>query len=193
MKKVILPLLLTFILLGLLGCKSTRVALKTDTKQDVTQTQVTDTSRTEQKTTTDKISAVLASSERQNVVIEFEEWEYYPFVNDTTTGENYAQNSAFFIRANEESADKPPNAGSVKKLSKGTITINADKQTESTSDQHTTSTANVQTAGQTKTDTKAKTTEKAQIAQETSKGKWYVWLIGGLLLCGIGIGIARHA
>ncbi len=192
MKKVILPLLLTSILLGLLGCKSTRVAINTDTKQDVTQTQVTDTSRTEQKTTIDKISAALASSERQNVVIEFEEWEYYPFGNDTTTGENYAQNSAFFIRANEESADKPPNAGSVKKWSKGTITINADKQTESTSDQQSTTIANVQATGQTKTNTKAKTTEKAQSTQETSKGKWYVWLIGGLFLCCIGIGIARH-
>lgn len=130
------------------------------------------------------------------MVIEFEEWEFYPAANYTTTGGNYAQNSANSIRTSEN-ADKPPNAGSVKKRRKGTITINADRQTESTSDQQTTITSDVQAAGKTKTDTKAKTNEKTKSTEDTSKGRWYVWLIGGLLLAAVfvwvGIDIARRA
>ncbi len=195
MKKVLFALLLTVLLTGLLGCRTTRATLKTDTKQDVTQTRVTDTSRNEQTATSDQITAALSSRERQNVVIEFEEWEFYPAQADTAS-ESHAQGCALFTRTGEAS-DKPPNAGSIKKRRKGTITINADRQTESTSDQQTTTTTEVQAAGKTKTDTKAKTNEKTKSTEDTSKGKWYVWLIGGLLLAAVfvwvGIDIVRRA
>ncbi len=195
MKKVLFALLLTVLLTGLLGCKTTRATLKTDTKQDVTTTQVMDTSRTEQTATSDQITAALSSNERRNVAIEFEEWEFYPVANDTTTGGIYAQISASSMRTSED-ADKPPNAGSLKKRRKGTIAINADRQTESTSQQQTTTNTDVQAAGKTKTDTKAKTNE-TKSTEDTSKGKWYVWLVGGLLLAAVfvwvGIDIARRA
>ena len=135
MKKVTITLLLLVALTGLLGCRTTRATLKTDTKQEVRQEQVTDSSRAQQTTTSDRINAALSSNEQQNVVIEFDEWEYYPAANDTTTGGNYAQNLADFIRDANGEADKPPNTGSVKKHRKGTITINSDRQTKETKEQ----------------------------------------------------------
>ena len=190
MKKVLFALLLTVLLTGLSGCRTTRATMKTGTKQEVMQTQVTDTSRTEQAATTEQTTAALSGSERQNVAIEFEEWEYYPIAaSDTTTGGNS-------IRASEN-AGKPPNTGSVKKRRKGTITINADRQTEISSNRQTTTTAEIQAAGKTKTDTKAKVNEKAESTEDTSGGKWYVLLIVGILLAAVyvwaGIGITRCA
>jgi len=196
MKKVLFALLLMVILTGLLGCKTTRATQETATKQDVMTTQVTDTSRTEQTETTDQLTAALSSNERQNMVIEFEEWEYYPTQADTT-GESHAQDSGLFTRTGEASDHKPPNAGSVKKRRKGTITINADKRTESISRQQTTASIDVQATGRTKTDTKARISENTKSTKDTIRGKWFVWLIAGLLLAAvfvwIGTDIARRA
>lgn len=189
MKKVLLALLLTFILTGLLGCKTSRATLKTDMKQELRQTSVTDSSRSEQKATADKISEALATSEQKNVVIEFEEWEYYPAANDTTTGGNYAQKDGNFMRTSED-ADKQPNAGSVKKRRKGTITINADKQTQ-TKEQETTASEETKVAASTKTNTNIKTKEKTKSTETTGKSKWYVWLILGLVFAAVLIWVGR--
>lgn len=196
MKKVLLALLLTFILTGLLGCKTSRATLKTDMKQELRQTAVTDSSRSEQKATADKISEALATSEQKNVVIEFEEWEYYPAANDTTKGGNYAQKYGNFMRTSED-ADKPPNAGSVKKRRKGTITINADRQTQQTKEHETTSSADTKVTATKKTNTNIKTKEKTKSTETTGKSKWYVWLILGLVFAAVlilvGRDIARRA
>ena len=180
MKKVLFAVLLMGILTGLLGCKTTRTTQKTDTKQDVTTTLTTDNSRTEQ--TGSQISAALSSNERQNLTIEFEEWEYYPAQVDTISEDN-AQNSGLFTRIGEAS-DKPPNTENLKKHRKGTITINADKQTGSLSEQKTTTTTDVQASGMIKTNTKARTSESTK---STSKGKWYAWPICGLLLVAVAV------
>ena len=191
MKKVLLALLLTFILTGLLGCKTSRATLKTDMKQELRQTAVTDSSRSEQKATADKISEALATSEQKNVVIEFEEWEYYPAANDTTTGGNYAQKDGNFMRTSED-ADKPPNAGSVKKRRKGTITINADRQTQQTKEQETTSSADTKVTATKKTNTNIKAKEKTKSTETTGKSKWYVWLILGLVFAAVLIWGGRY-
>ena len=190
MKKVLFSLLLTFILTGLLGCKTSRATLKTDTKQELQQTAVTDSSRSEQKATADKISEALATSEQKNVVIKFEEWEYYPAANDTATGENYAQKDGNFMRTSED-ADKPPNAGSVKKRRKGTITINADRQTQQTKEQETASSADTKVTATKKTNTNIKTKEKTKSTETTGKSKWYVWLILGLVFAAVLILVGR--
>lgn len=196
MKKVTFALLLAFLLLGLCGCKTSRATLKTDTKQEIRQTEVTDSSRTEKATTSDRIEAALSSSEQKNVVIAFEEWEFYPAPSDTTTGENYAHNSANFIRTGEAKEGKPPNAGSVKKHRKGTITINADRQTEQNTTQTKETATDVQEASDTKKTIEQATKEKTASTEQNGKGKGYVWLIVGLLCAvffvGIGIWLARR-
>jgi len=198
MKKVTFALLLAFLLLGLCGCKTSRTTLKTDTKQEMRQTEVTDSSRTEKATTSDRIEAALSSSEQKNVVIAFEEWEYYPAAErkDTTTAENYAHNSANFIRTGNGKEDKPPNAGSVKKHRKGTITINADRQTEQNTTQTKETATDVQEASDTKKTTEQATKEKTASTEQNGKGKGYVWLVVGLLCAvlfvGIGIWLARR-
>ncbi|HEY9551588.1 MAG TPA: hypothetical protein VIQ97_04815, partial [Prevotella sp.] len=178
------------------GCKTSRATLKTDTKQEIRQTEVTDSSRTEKATTSNRTEAALSSSEQKNVVIAFEEWEYYPVPDDTTTGENYAHNSSNFIRTSKAKEDKPPNAGSVKKHRKGTITINADRQTEQNTTQTKETATDVQEASDTKKTTKQATKEKTASTEQNGKGKGYVWLIVGLLcavfLAGIGIWFARR-
>ena len=193
MKKALLALLLTFILTGMLGCKTTsRATLKTDMKQELRQTAVTDSIRSEQKATSDKISEALATSEQKNVVIEFEEWEYYPAANDTATGGNYAQKDGNFMRTSEDAdADKPINAGSVKKRRKGTITINADRQTKQTKEQETTSSEDTKVTATKKTNTNIKTKEKTKSTETTGKSKWYVWLILGLVFAAVLIWVGR--
>ena len=181
MKKVIFALLLAFLLLGLCGCKTSRATLKTDTKQEIRQTEVTDSSRTEKATTSDRIEAALSSSEQQNVVIAFEEWEYYPAPSDTTTGGNYAHNSANFIRTGEAQEDKPPNAGSVKKYRKGTITINADRQTKQSTKQQKETATDVQESSNTKKATETATREKTASTEQKGNGKGWVWLAVGFL------------
>lgn len=176
MKKFAFALLLLVLLTGLPGCKTTRETHKTDTKQEVRQTVATDSNRAEKVTTSEQINAVLLNSEKQNVVIAFDEWEYYPAVSDTITGENYAQISGNFMRTNGE-ADKPPNAGSVKKHRTGTITINAEKQTEQTSEKQTTTTADTKTDVKTKTKTDIKTKEKTKTIETTSKGNGVFWFV----------------
>ena len=176
MKKFAFALLLLVLLTGLPGCKTTRETHKTDTKQEVRQTVATDSNRAEKVTTSEQINAVLLNSEKQNVVIAFDEWEYYPAVSDTITGENYAQISGNSMRTNGE-ADKPPNAGSVKKHRTGTITINAEKQTEQTSEKQTTTTADTKTDVKTKTKTDIKTKEKTKTIETTRKGNGVFWFV----------------
>lgn len=191
MKKVTITLLLLVALTGMLGCRTTRATLKTDTKQEVRQEQVTDSSRAQQTTTSDRINAALSSNEQQNVVIEFDEWEYYPAANDTTTGGNYAQKDGNFMRTSED-ADKPPNAGSVKKRRKGTITINADRQTQQTKVQETTSCADTKVTANIKTKNDTKTKEKTKSTETTGKSKWYIWLIVGLVFATVLIWVGRY-
>lgn len=198
MKKFVFTLfILLVILLGLPGCKTTRATLKSNTRQELRQAVVTDTSRTEQTKTSDQITAALSSSEQKNVVITFEEWEYYPATGDTITGENYAQNNGYIIRTSED-ADKPPNAGSLKKRRKGTITINADKKTEATAEQSTQTEKRTDTSGKGKVTTVARAKQDIKTIESTSKGgKWYIWLIGGLVMAAlfiwVGKDISRHA
>lgn len=200
MKKVAFTLLLLVLLTGLLGCKTTRATLKTDTEQQTLTTEVTDSSRHSQQQTSDQVTAALTSSEQKNVVVAFEEWEYYPAAtNNTLTGENYAHNSAFFIRTSGESADKPPNAGSLKRHKKGTITINADRQTEATSEQTKHTEAEETAKGSTSKKSKADIKQKAKSTEskEATGAKWYVWIVIGLICAAlflwVGTDIARRA
>lgn len=200
MKKFVFSLfILLVVLLDLPGCKTTRATLKSETRQEFRQTEVTDTSRTERTNTSDQINAALSSSEQKNVVITFEEWEYYPATSkgDTIPGENYARNNGYIIRANED-AGKPPNTGNLKKRRKGTITINADKKTEATTERSTRTEKKMNTIGKGKITTEARAKQDTKTTESTSKGgKWYIWLIGGLamavLFIWVGINISRHA
>ena len=90
-----------------------------------------------------------------------------------------------------EDADKPPNAGSVKKRRKGTITINADRQTQQTKEQETTASEETKVAASTKTNTNIKTKEKTKSTETTGKSKWYVWLILGLVFAAVLIWVGR--
>jgi len=140
MKKLILFFLLTVILCGLSGCRTSRATVKTDTDRNTRQTLVTDSSRNQQTTSGDQKTAALSSDEQQTVVIEFDEWEYYQ-PGDTGTAGNHAHNSPGAIRSTQGEADKPPNAGAVKRHKKGTITINGNKETK----QQTTETSSTET------------------------------------------------
>ena len=143
MKKVIFVFLLSVLLIGLSGCRTSRATFRTDTDRDTRLTEVTDSSRNQQTKTSDQINAALSSNEQQTVVIEFDEWEYYQ-PGDTGTAGNYAHNSPDFIRDGKGEADKPPNAGAVKRHKKGTITINGTKETTGKTEQ----TAMIQTDAQ---------------------------------------------
>ena len=194
MKKFSFALLLAVLLTGLLGCKSSRATLKTETTQELRQTEVTDSSRTENTKASDRITAALSSNEQKTVVIEFDEWEYYQPA-DTNTGGNYAHNKADFIRTDDGQEDKPPNVGNVKAHRKGTITINANRQTEQKADRQTDTATDIQEASDRKTTTDAATKEKTDSKEKKGNGKGYVWIVVGLLCAvlfvGTGIWIAR--
>lgn len=197
-KATIFLFCLLFILLGLPGCKTTRATLKTDTQQLLQAVEVADSSRHTQQQTSDQITAALTTSEQKNVVVAFEEWEYYPAANDTTSGEDYAQKGANFIRTSE-SADKPPNAGSLKRHKKGTITINADRKAEASSEQTTHTEAEEKATSSTSRDTKADIRQKTKSTEskEAAGAKWYDWLVIGLICAAVfiwaGADIARRA
>ena len=79
-----------------------------------------------------------------------------------------------------EDADKPPNAGSVKKRHKGTITINADRQTKQTKEQETTASEETKVTASTKTNTNIKTNEVYMhdahvliVYEDITHIKWY--------------------
>lgn len=125
MKRAILFLLLTFLLLGFTGCGSTRKATKSTTDSYITATQEEER-RTEEKQT----AAVTSNTEindRTNVVIEFTKVEYNDGSTDITatspgqfTGETSTRNM--------ESKSKPPDkASGIKSITTGKITINGDR------------------------------------------------------------------
>lgn len=191
MKKVFFALLLTVILCGLPGCTSSRVAVKTEAEQQTRKTEVTDSSRTEQTKTTDQLTAVLSSNEQQTVVIEFEEWEYYPASEDTT--ETQGSNPETYMNAGERE-EKPPNAGSVKRHKKGTITINGKKETTEQKEQASVTETNIQETGSREATIDESTKEKTSTKKDSRKA--YVWIALGLLcavlLIGAGIYLARR-
>ena len=194
MRKVLFTLLLTVLLCGLSGCKTSRATVRTDTEKQIRQTEVTDSSRTEQTTNRDQLNAVLSSSEQQTVVIEFDEWEYYP-ADDTITAGNYAHNSQGNIRSTEGDADKPPNAGNVKRHKKGTITINGNKQIQQTTEQTSETETNIQQNGSREATLDEATKEKTSTEKKDSS-RGYVWIVVGLICAvifiGIGIYLARR-
>lgn len=181
-------MLLTVILCGLPGCTSSRVAVKTETEKQTRQTVAADTSRTEKATATQQLTAALSSTEQQNVVIEFEEWEYYPAPNDTTR--KGSTETPEYNRRTAGEADKPPNAGAVKRHKKGTITINGTKETTGKTEQ----------AAMIQTDTKeagslratADEGEKVKASTKKDSRKAYVWIAVGLLLAAIFVGIGIY-
>lgn len=189
MKKLVFLFLLTVILCGLSGCRTSRATVKTDTDRNTRQTVVTDSSRSQQTTSSEQKTAALSSNEQQTVVIEFDEWEYYQ-PGDTGTAGNYAQNSPDFIRDTQGDADKPPNAGAVKRHKKGTITINGTKETTGKTEQ----------AAMIQTDTKeagslratADEGEKVKASTKKDSRKAYVWIAVGLLLAAIFVGIGIY-
>lgn len=184
-------MLLTVILFGLSGCSSSRTAVKTETEKQIRKTEVTDSSRTETTTTRDQLSGILASNEQHNVVIEFEEVEYYQ-PNDTATGENYAQERPENIREGNERYE-PPNAGAVKKIRKGTITISGKKETTETKEQVSETGTSIQETGNRETTLKEDSKEQTQ--EKKGRSKAGLWLVAGLfcaaLFVGLGIYIAR--
>lgn len=188
MKKVLFALLLTVILCGLPGCTSSRVAVKTETEKQTRQTVAADTSRTEKVTATQQLTAALSSTEQQNVVIEFEEWEYYPAPNDTTR--KGSTETPEYNRRTAGEADKPPNAGAVKRQKKGTITINGTKETTGKTEQ----TAMIQTDAQETGSSKATIdeSEKTKASSKKDSRKAYVWIAVGLLLAAIFVGIGIY-
>ena len=193
MMKVVL-LLLTFLLFGLSGCRTSRTTVKTESERHTQRTEVTDSSRTENTTTREQFNAILQSNERQNVVIAFEEWEYYPANTDTTSSKAQGNQATAWQRTTELQSDKPPNAAQVAKHRKGTITINGDRQTTSA----TTQTCAQETTKQETIQSDVTISEDAQEkTKETTKSrKNGVWLIVGLLcavvLMGAGAYVARR-
>lgn len=169
MKKVIFVFLLSVLLIGLSGCRTSRATFRTDTDRDTRLTEVTDSSRNQQTKTSDQINAALSSNEQQTVVIEFDEWEYYQ-PGDTGTAGNYAHNSPDFIRDGKGEADKPPNAGAVKRHKKGTITINGSKETKATATDTSTTETTVSETGSRETKKDEAVKEKTSRTEETKKG-----------------------
>lgn len=195
MKKVVF-FFVCILLCGLSGCKTSRIAVKTESERHTQRTEVTDSSRTENTTTREQFNAILQSNERQNVVIAFEEWEYYPANTDTTSSKAQGNQATTWQRTTELQSDKPPNAAQVAKHRKGTITINGDRQQTQTTEQSAQTAIDTQTAAKREavTDEAAKTKAKSTNATKYKNG--YVWLIVGLLcavaLIGAGIYIARR-
>ena len=197
MRKIIFVTFLFFLLLGLSGCKASRATLKTDTETEFKQQQVTTASHSEQSATSEQAISAIVSNESSNVVIEFEEWEYYPAASDTITGGNYAHNSADYIHDDNGEADKPPNAGALKKHRKGTVTVNSEKNTEQNSQQNISTETESQTDESTETETGIKAKEKAESVRKSDGSSWRVWISIGLvcavLLIFVGRDIARRA
>lgn len=196
MKKLILFFLLTVILCGLSGCRTSRATVKTDTDRNTRQTLVTDSSRNQQTTSGDQKTAALSSDEQQTVVIEFDEWEYYQ-PGDTGTAGNHAHNSPGAIRSTQGEADKPPNAGAVKRHKKGTITINGHRQTEQTATETSTQETNIQETGSREATSDEAVREKASQSTETERGsKLNAFAFGAVLallaVIAIGIYLARR-
>ena len=169
MKKLILSFLLTVILCGLSGCRTSRATVKTDTDRNTRQTEVTDSSRNQQTTSSDQRTAALSSNEQKTVVIEFDEWEYYP-PGDTTTAGNYAHNSPDFMHGTQGEADKPPNAGAVKRHKKGTITINGNKETTQQTTETSSTETDISETGSREATTDEAVREKTSQQEETKKG-----------------------
>ena len=149
------------------GCRTSRATVKTDTERNTRQTVVADSSRNQQTNSSDQKTAALSSNEQQRVVIEFDEWEYYQ-PGDTTTAGKYAHNSPGFIRTGESEADKPPNAGAVKRHKKGTITINGNRQTEQTATETSSSETSIQETGN--SEATLDEAVKEQTSQKTDTG-----------------------
>ncbi len=163
MKKLIFAFILTVILCGLPGCTSSRATVKTDTDSSTRQTVQTDSSRSQQTTASEQLAVALKGSEQKSVVVEFEEWEYYPATADTASGH---EAPPAYNRRTKGETDKPPNAGAVKRHKKGTITINADRQMTASSEQSSTRTDSTSAAGSSEAtlenDTKDSTSRKSE-------------------------------
>lgn len=194
MRKVFFALLITVILCGLPGCTSSRVAVKTEAERQTQKTEVADSTRKEQTTSRNQISAALSGNEQQTVVIEFDEWEYYT-ANDTDTAGNYAQNSPGIIRTGDGDTEKPPNAGSLKKHKKGTITINRNKQIQQNTEQTSVTETSIQETGSREATLNEATKENTTNTKQKDSGRGYVWVVIGILcsviLIGVGLYIAR--
>lgn len=168
MKKVILWFLLTFILIGLSGCRTSRATVRTDTDRNTRLTEISDTSRNQQTTSSDQKTAALSSNEQKTVVIEFDEWEYYPPA-DTDTA-SYAHISPEITHSTQGEADKPPNAGALKRHKKGTITINGNKETAATTTETSTTETNIQETGSREASLDEAVKEKTSQKTDTERG-----------------------
>lgn len=194
MKKVILCFLLTVILIGLSGCRTSRATVRTDAQKQLRKTEVADSSRVENTISRDQLSAVIESSEQKNVVIQWEEWQYYPAtIQPDTTGQR-SQQAPDFNRRTSTEADKPPNAGSLKSHKIGTITINADRQTEASTEQTSETATTEEAKGSREATIDEATKEKASTKQQDSKGRvwFYIGLACAVLLIATGIYLARR-
>lgn len=169
MKKVILCFLLTVILIGLSGCRTSRATVRTDTDRKTELTELNDSSRNQQTNSSSQKNALLSSKEQKTVVITFDEWEYYPPA-DTDTAKNYAHNSPGVIRSTEGEADKPPNAGAVKRHKKGTITINGNKETAANSTETSTEETTIQETGSRETNLDEAVKQKTSQKDSKEKG-----------------------
>lgn len=136
------------------------------------------------------------SSEKKNVVIDFTTVEFYPGkvpqLPADSTGRRDWFNSIFAAASEEGDKAKPPN---VKSATKGKITINGEKQSESATKADTETTA-VKDCNSKESVTANKKTEGNSTAEETTERPgftfwdWlYITVVGGFSIYAIIIGV----
>lgn len=174
----IMIVVLLMMLLALAGCRTARSSVQSSIKEDFSSSHVSDNSvGTMRKSTSDSTVLSLASSESQNVTVHFEEWEYYLSSQDTV------------IKSSEES--KPPNnGGSIKAYRKGTLTLNAGKETKQ-NEGNVTQTEESAVAKSTSS-VKEDTNVTSNATEKNSKGKSSLWFIVAVMCAMVFVGFGVY-
>lgn len=188
MKKFLFLLITAFMLILLAGCKTTKTAVKQLAESKATE-QVTATGTTETSgQSLSDIAATLQQEQRQNVVIEFEETEYYP-EDSGQLQSGFAQSYRNRPTAERTESSKPPNAGHVKKRTKGKITINAVTATNGSTTASTKTTASSKQQVKQKKETTGQTKSSTKMTEKKTVRSWkdYLWLILVLAIFAAGV------
>ncbi len=177
MKRVFLFSLLTVILIGLSGCRTSRTAL-TEKESRTSTEAVTDSSSKQKMLTLEQITAALSGSVENNITIEFEEWEYYPKFETGLNAGDTAQNKQGKNPVGFES-DPPPD---VKSHKVGKITITGKGKIDLITDETNTTTMEKEDTLRKETKLDATIKEKERTETEKETGKRSVWIVVGLIL-----------
>lgn len=175
MKRAFLILIAAVALCFLVGCSSTKKAVKTDVTEEATLSASSEQQTHAENTGAAAILATTETDERRNVVIDFTTIEFYPGAVPTlpvdSTGRRDWLNAIFAAADTAGEKAKPPN---VKSATKGRITINGEKRQESETraEAQTTAATDSQSKADLTADTKTEDKTKTQETKKPASGFW---------------------